>query len=144
MFDLLTVVRSPSWLTSILAMPKMRRHSNQPPLSHTQPSQGQIQPIDHFVCPQHHALEVVIVVPEEIRRRSFAIICLCPGTNVCFCDSRGEERRAVHQRAVVVVADQVVLLGGLVTRLGPVGGPDVHGIVGVVKVDDVNVKDEHG
>lgn len=60
-----------------------------------------------------------------------------------FRDSRGEEQRAVHQRAVVVVADEVVHLGGLITRLGPVGGPDVHGIVGVVEVDDVNVKDEH-
>lgn len=62
---------------------------------------------------------------------------------MCFWDSRGEEQRAVHQRAVVVVADEVVLVGGPVAWLRPVGGPDVHCIVGVVEVDDVNVKDEH-
>lgn len=64
-------------------------------------------------------------------------------TNACLCDSRGEEQRAVHQRAVVVVAHEVVHLRGVVTRLGPVGGPDVHRIAGVVEVDDVNLKDEH-
>lgn len=57
-------------------------------------------------------------------------------------DSRGEEQRAVHQRAVVVVADEVVHLGGLVTQVRPVGGLDVHCVLGVVEVDDVNVKHE--
>lgn len=78
---------------------------------------------------------------EEIRQR-LTIIFIC-SKQTCFYDSRGEEQGAVHQCAVVMVAHKVVLLGGLITRLRPVGGPDVHGIVGVVEVDDVNVKDEH-
>lgn len=76
MFELLTVVMSLCWLTSVLAMPKMRGHRNQPLLSQAHSSQGQIQPIDHFVCPQHHVLEVVIVVSKEIRW-SFMMICIC-------------------------------------------------------------------
>lgn len=59
-------------------------------------------------------------------------------------DSRGEEQSAVHQGAVVVVADEVVHLRGLVTRLRSVGDVDVHCVVGVVEVDDVNVKHHHG
>lgn len=59
-------------------------------------------------------------------------------------DSRGEERRAVHQGAVIVVADEVVHAGGLVTRLGSEGDLDVHCVVGVVEVNDVNVKHQHG
>lgn len=58
-------------------------------------------------------------------------------------DSRGEEQRAVHQGAVVVVADQVVHLGGLITQFGSVGDLDVQGVVGVVEVDDVKVEHEH-
>lgn len=57
-------------------MPKMRGHRNQPLLPNAHSSQGQIQPIDHFVCPQYHVLEVVIVVSKEIRR-SFVMICIC-------------------------------------------------------------------
>lgn len=61
----------------------------------------------------------------------------------CLGDSRGEEQRAVHQGAVVVVADKVVHLGGLITHLGSVGDLDVQGVVGVVEVDDVKVEHEH-
>lgn len=39
--------------------------------------------------------------------------------------------------------DEVVHCGGLVTHLGFVDDLDVHGIVGVVEVNDVDVKDEH-
>lgn len=62
---------------------------------------------------------------------------MCPG------DSRGKEQRAVHQGAVVVVADEVVGRGGVVTHVGLVRGVDAHRVIGVVEVDDVNVKDEH-
>lgn len=62
----------------------------------------------------------------------------------CGGDSRGEERRAVHQGAVVVVVHQVVHLGGVVAHLGPEGDLDFDGVAGVVEVDDVNVKHEHG
>lgn len=58
-------------------------------------------------------------------------------------DSRGEEWRAVHQGAVVVVVDEVVHLGGHVTRLGSVGDLDADCVVGVVEVDDVDVKHQH-
>lgn len=61
----------------------------------------------------------------------------------CLGDSRGEERCAVHQGAVVVVVDEVVQPGGLVTHFGFVGDLDVHFVVGVVEVDDVNVKHQH-
>lgn len=42
-----------------------------------------------------------------------------------------------------MVADEVIHLSGLVTWLRPVGGVDVHGVVGVVEINDVNVKHEH-
>lgn len=58
-------------------------------------------------------------------------------------DLRGEERRAVHQRAVVVVADEVVHIGGVVAQLGFVEDLDLHGVVGVVEVDDVDVEHQH-
>lgn len=61
----------------------------------------------------------------------------------CLGDSRGEEQRAIHQGAVVVVADEVVHLGGLITHLRSVGGLDVQGVVGVVEVDNVKVEHEH-
>lgn len=61
----------------------------------------------------------------------------------CLGDSRGEERRAVHQRAVVVVAYKVVHTGGLVTHLGSVSDLDLHCVIGVVEVDDMNVKHQH-
>lgn len=62
----------------------------------------------------------------------------------CLGDSRGEERCAVDQGAVVVVVDEVVLPSGLVTHFGSVGDLDVHFVFGVVEVDDVNVKHQHG
>lgn len=130
------------WLTSVLAVAKVRRHRNQPRLPHTHSPQGQIQSVDHFVCPQHHVLEVLVVVSEEMRP-GFHDDSDLSETIGCLRYSRGEEQRAVHQRAVVVIADQVVHLGGLVTQFGPVGGLDVHAVVGVVEVDDVNVEDEH-
>lgn len=58
-------------------------------------------------------------------------------------DSRGKERRAVHQGAVVVVADEVVRRRGFVTRCGFVCDGDAHCVVGVVEVDDVNVEHKH-
>lgn len=61
----------------------------------------------------------------------------------CLDDSRGKKRCAVHQGTVVVVADKVILGGGLVTRLGSVDDLDVHRVVGVVEVDDQNVKHQH-
>lgn len=59
------------------------------------------------------------------------------------CDPRGKEQRAVHEGAVVVVADEVVRFCGLVTHVGSVDDLDSHRVVGVVEVDDVDVKDEH-
>lgn len=61
----------------------------------------------------------------------------------CLGDSRGEEWRAIHQGAVVVVVDEVVLPGGLVTHFGFVGDLDFYRVVGVVEVDNVNVKHQH-
>lgn len=58
-------------------------------------------------------------------------------------DSRGEERRSVHQGAVVVVADEVVQLGGVIAGLGPVGDLHLDGVAGVVEVDDQDVEDQH-
>lgn len=68
MFDFITVIMSLCCLTSIFAMAKMRRHRHQPLLSHAHAPQGQVQPVDHFVRPQHHVLEVFIVVSEENNR----------------------------------------------------------------------------
>lgn len=62
----------------------------------------------------------------------------------CLGYSRGEQQCAVHQGAVVVVADEVVHLCGVVAHLGSVGDVDAHGVVGVVEVDDVDVEHEHG
>lgn len=62
---------------------------------------------------------------------------------MCLSDSRGEQQRAVHQGTVVVVVDEVVGGGGLVTALGFVGDLDGHCVVGVVEVDDEHVKDQH-
>lgn len=59
------------------------------------------------------------------------------------CDPRGKEQRPVHEGAVVVVADEVVHFCGLVTHFGSVDDLDSHSVVGVVEVDDVDVKDEH-
>lgn len=61
----------------------------------------------------------------------------------CLGHSRGEEQRAVHQGAVVVVPDEVVHLGGVVAHLGSVGDVDAHGVIGVVEVDDMNVEHKH-
>lgn len=52
-------------LTSIFAMTKMRRHRHQPLLSHAHTPQGKVQPVNHFVRPQHHVLKVFMVVSEE-------------------------------------------------------------------------------
>lgn len=71
------------------------------------------------------------------------VISVFKGHIGCLSDSRGKERRAVHQGAVVVVADEVVLRGGLLTRLWFVGDLDVHGVAGVVEVDDVDVKHQY-
>ena len=72
------------------------------------------------------------------------MLCYSAAESVRLPDSRGEEQRAVHQRAVVVVADEVVLRRGVVAHLGFVGDLDGHRVVGVVEVDDVDVKDEDG
>lgn len=59
-------------------------------------------------------------------------------------DPRGEELGAVQQRAVVVVANEVPRLAGLVAGLGGPGqGPDFHWVLGVMEVDDVDVKYQH-
>lgn len=59
-------------------------------------------------------------------------------------DPRGEELGAVQQRAVVVVANEVPRLGGLVADLGGPGqGLDFHWVRGVMEVDDVDVKYQH-
>lgn len=58
-------------------------------------------------------------------------------------NSRGEERRPVHQGAVVVVADEVVQLGGFIAGFGPVGDPHVDGVTGVVEVNDEDVENQH-
>ena len=59
-------------------------------------------------------------------------------------DLRGEQQGAVHEGAVVVVVDEVVGVAGLVANLWL--GDDLHGdvVLGVVEVDDVHVKDQHG
>lgn len=64
--------------------------------------------------------------------------CCCRET-----DSRGKEQRAVHQAAVVVIVDQVILCRGLVADLRFVEGLDLHLITGVVEVDDVDIEDEN-
>lgn len=58
-------------------------------------------------------------------------------------NSRGEERRPVHQGAVVVVADEVVHFGGVVADVGSVGDLHLDGVAGVVEVNDVDVEDQH-
>ena len=50
---------------------------------------------------------------------------------------------AVHQRGVVVVLDEVSVLGDLLTHLGLVGDGHRGGVRGVVEVDDVDVKHQH-
>lgn len=42
-----------------------------------------------------------------------------------------------------MVADEVVHLCGVVAQLGFVEDLDVHGVVGVVEVDDVDVEHQH-
>lgn len=61
-----------------------------------------------------------------------------------FGDSRGKEQRAVHEGAVVVIVDEVVHFCGVITHFGSVGDLDGHRVVGIVEVDHVDVKDEHG
>lgn len=58
--------------------------------------------------------------------------------------SRGVQQGAVHQGAVVSVLDQIVSLAGVAALLRLVGNLDLHGVFGVVEIDDVNVKDENG
>lgn len=55
-------------------------------------------------------------------------------------DSRGKEQRSVHQGAVVVVVDEVVHRRGVITHFRSVLDLDVHCVVGIVEVDDVDVK----
>lgn len=58
--------------------------------------------------------------------------------------SRGVQQGAVHQGAVVSVLDQIVSLAGVTALLRLVGNPDLHGVFGVVEINDVDVKDEDG
>lgn len=57
--------------------------------------------------------------------------------------SRGVQQGAVHQRAVVAVLDDVVLLTDPGAQGGLVGHPDLHRVLRVVEVDDVDVEDQH-
>lgn len=58
--------------------------------------------------------------------------------------SRGVDRRAVHQRGVVVVFHKVALLGLLGALLGFVRDGDIGAVRRVVEVDDVHVEHQHG
>ena len=57
---------------------------------------------------------------------------------------RGKQQGPIHEGAVVVVVDEVVRIAGLVAILWLVD--DLHSdvVLGVVEVDDVHVKDQHG
>lgn len=94
MFERLSVAVSLCGLTSVLAVAKMRGHRDQPDLSQAHSSQGQIQPIDDFVCPQHHVLEVVIVVSGEIGPERHDDLDLSE-TSVCVSCVTHEEKSSV-------------------------------------------------
>lgn len=66
------VRRETKWwrLTSSLSVAEVRRHRHQPPLSSAHPPQALVQPVDHFVAPQHRILDVLVVVSEEGTSRS--------------------------------------------------------------------------
>lgn len=66
------------------------------------------------------------------------------GGRECSGHTRGEEAGAIQQGAVVVVADKVAVAGGDIAALGPEHGLDLHRVLRVVEVDDVDIKDEHG
>lgn len=58
--------------------------------------------------------------------------------------SRGVEQSAVHQGAVVAILDQIVRFAGVAALRRLARDADLHGVIGVVEINDVNVKDEHG
>lgn len=66
-----------------------------------------------------------------------------PSIPVLPAHARGEEPCAIQQRAVVVVADEVSVAGGDVAALGTVHGLNLHRVVWVVEVDDVDIEDEN-
>lgn len=62
--------------TSLFSVTEVRRHRHHPLLSDTHASQALIQSIDHLVRPQHHILNVLIVMSGgEIYRSYFLFIC---------------------------------------------------------------------
>ncbi len=147
--------RSTVWsrsLTSFFSVAEVRWHRYHPLLSHAHAPQTLVQPVDHLVRPQHCVLKVLVVVSEDkvdnvldqLKWECHVFLFIRVKNTACVGDSRGEERRAVHQGAVVVVVDEVVHPSGFVTRLGSVGDLDVHCVVGVVEVDNLNVKHQHG
>lgn len=58
--------------------------------------------------------------------------------------SRGVQQGAVHQGAIVAIVNQIVRLAGGAAFPRLVGNLDVDRVFGVVEVDDVDVKDQHG
>lgn len=57
--------------------------------------------------------------------------------------SRGVQQGTVHQRAVVTILYVIVSFTGHVAFLRLVGHFNLDWIVGVVEINDVNVKDQH-
>lgn len=55
-------------------------------------------------------------------------------------NSRREELGAIHQGTVVVVADEVPVLACDIAVLRPEEGLNLHWVLGVVEVDDMDVK----
>lgn len=57
--------------------------------------------------------------------------------------SRGVEQGTVHQGAVVTILNVIVRVTGHAAFLRLVGHFNLDWVVGVVKINDVNVKDQH-
>lgn len=58
--------------------------------------------------------------------------------------SRGVQQGAIHQGAVVAILDKIVCFAGVAALRRLVGDANLHGVLGVVEINDVNVKDENG
>ena len=57
--------------------------------------------------------------------------------------SRGVQQGAVHQGAIISIVDQIVGCALLAAFLGLVDNFNLDRVLGVVEINDMNVKDQH-
>lgn len=125
---------------SVLAVSPVRWDDHLSALAHTHPAQTLLQTRDQLVRSQGGEGGRLKLVSEngEDNQRGARARQRREGR------SRGVEEGSVHQGAVIAILNQIVGLAGRGAVLGLVDHPDLHRILGVVEVNDVDVKDQDG